>query len=382
MNFAPRVRRGHTTLADVDAAVDELHAQLDQADSTLVLIFASPDYPPEALAAALNRRFADTLVVGCTTAGEIGPGGYQHHSISAVSFAAPDFCAVAQRIDDLAGMSLSDALGVAMGARHQLGVRSPFPIERRTFALLLIDGLSAREEQVASRLSRALGDIPMFGGSAGDNMRFERTAVLIDGQFVSAAAALVLVSTPHPFEVFKSEHAAGYGERVVVTEADADRRIVTEINAEPAAAEYARLLGLAPEKLTPQAFAAHPLVLQVGGVPYVRSIQRVNPDLSLSFFCAIDEGLVLSGTRAHDVVSNLARTFDGLRRRLGPLQIVLGCDCILRTLAEHDSATRTRLSALLAANHVVGFNTYGEQFNAMHVNQTFTGIAIGYGLPA
>lgn len=93
MNFAPRVRRGHTTLADVDAAVDELHAQLDQADSTLVLIFASPDYPPEALAAALNRRFADTLVVGCTTAGEIGPGGYQHHSISAVSFAAPDFCA-------------------------------------------------------------------------------------------------------------------------------------------------------------------------------------------------------------------------------------------------------------------------------------------------
>lgn len=86
--------------------------------------------------------------------------------------------------------------------------------------------------------------------------------------------------------------------------------------------------------------------------------------------------------RAHDVVSNLARTFDGLRRRLGPLQIVLGCDCILRTLAEHDSATRARLSALLAANHVVGFNTYGEQFNAMHVNQTFTGIAIGYGLPA
>lgn len=123
-------------------------------------------------------------------------------------------------------------------------------------------------------------------------------------------------------------------------------------------------------------------MLQVGGVPYVRSIQRVNPDLSLSFFCAIDEGLVLSGTRAHDVVSNLARTFDGLRRRLGPLQVVLGCDCILRTLAEHDSATRTRLSALLAANHVVGFNTYGEQFNAMHVNQTFTGIAIGYGLPA
>jgi len=26
---------------------------------------------------------------------------------------------------------------------------------------------------------------------------------------------------------------------------------------------------------------------------------------------------------------------------------------------------------------VIGFNTYGEQFNGMHINQTFTGVAIG-----
>jgi hypothetical protein len=24
----------------------------------------------------------------------------------------------------------------------------------------------------------------------------------------------------------------------------------------------------------------------------------------------------------------------------------------------------------------MGFNTYGEQFNGMHINQTFTGVAI------
>ena len=71
----------------------------------------------------------------------------------------------------------------------------------------------------------------------------------------------MLVSTPHPFEVFKSEHAAGYGERWS-PKADADRRIVTEINAEPAAAEYARLLAW-PGKLTRRRCRA-PLVLQVG----------------------------------------------------------------------------------------------------------------------
>ena len=49
--------------------------------------------------------------------------------------------------------------------------------------------------------------------------------------------------------------------------------------------------------------------------------------------------------------------------------------------ARKDAAlpSSSRLSALLAANAVVGFSTYGEQYQAMHVNQTFTGIAIGYG---
>jgi hypothetical protein len=35
------------------------------------------------------------------------------------------------------------------------------------------------------------------------------------------------------------------------------------------------------------------------------------------------------------------------------------------------------VSALYARNRVIGFNTYGEQYHALHVNQTFSGLAIG-----
>jgi hypothetical protein len=35
------------------------------------------------------------------------------------------------------------------------------------------------------------------------------------------------------------------------------------------------------------------------------------------------------------------------------------------------------MSELLQANKVIGFATYGEQYNGMHVNQTFTGVALG-----
>jgi len=32
---------------------------------------------------------------------------------------------------------------------------------------------------------------------------------------------------------------------------------------------------------------------------------------------------------------------------------------------------------LMAQYGVFGFSTYGEQFNGVHVNQTFTGVALG-----
>jgi hypothetical protein len=35
------------------------------------------------------------------------------------------------------------------------------------------------------------------------------------------------------------------------------------------------------------------------------------------------------------------------------------------------------MDALYRKHGVVGFHTYGEQFNAMHLNQTLTGIAFG-----
>jgi hypothetical protein len=35
------------------------------------------------------------------------------------------------------------------------------------------------------------------------------------------------------------------------------------------------------------------------------------------------------------------------------------------------------VSEFLRHHKVIGFNTYGEQFDGMHINQTFTGVVIG-----
>ena len=71
------------------------------------------------------------------------------------------------------------------------------PIKDHSFALTLLDGLSRRA---------ALGAIPHFGGSAGDDRHLTHTHVYHQGQFHTGAAVVVLVNTWLDFEVFTTHH--------------------------------------------------------------------------------------------------------------------------------------------------------------------------------
>jgi hypothetical protein len=372
-----KVRRTVRSTKDPEQLAAEIADELQQDDISLVMLFCSPALSSDRFAAEISRRFPGIPVVGCTTAGEITPLGHRHDSVTGVSLAAPDFHAVVVGIEDVRHFGVAEGRDLVQRAMRDLTARAPDWPPEQTFAMLLIDGLDACEESVVSAIHCALGPIPLFGGSAGDEMSFGTTKVLWDEAFRQHSAALVLVATDHPFAVFKTEPFECSGEKMVVTGADPVRRIVHEINAEPAAAEYARIVGVGLDQLTPAIFAAHPVVVRVGNVPYVRSIQKVNADLSLTFFCAIDEGIVFTVADGFDIEKDLARLFEQIRHSLDKPEIVIGCDCILRSPELDDRAIGDRVSALMRENNVVGFNTYGEQFHAMHMNQTFTGVAIG-----
>jgi hypothetical protein len=318
-------------------------------------------------------------VIGCTTAGEITPLGYLEGSLTGVSISGGGLKAATVRIDNLKSFQ-SDrgdaAAREALTKLRELGVEESSSLD--TFGFLLVDGLSMREESLVNVLYRNLGPIQLFGGSAGDGVTFGGTFVYQDGAFHTDTALFTLVHSPLPFYVFKTEHYVPSGEKMVVTGADTARRTVTEINGEPAGHEYARVMGLSLDKVSQFVFARHPVVVSVGGTPYVRSIQKINEDGSIQFACAIDEGIVLTvAKREMDIVSDLERTFASVRARIGEPSLILGCDCILRFLEAQELGVRDRVGEVMARNNVIGFATYGEQFNSMHVNQTFTGVALG-----
>lgn len=357
---------------DAPDAVPRLFDALGPGEMELVVLFVSPQADFDTVIAAAARFGAGTRVIGCSTAGEISPEGYTEGEIVAVGFPRELFRARLHLIADLDDIPAQQIIDRMIQRRHEMAQEHPdWPAE---FNFVLIDGLSTREDALTSDLAMGLGPVPLFGGSAGDGAEFRETFVLHDGKAHRNAAVLAQFRSRCPVRVFKTDHLVPTETRMVVTRADPKRRIVQEINAEPAAREYARVLGKDPEGLSTFTFAAHPLVVRIGEQHHVRAIQRVADTGDLVFFSAIDEGLVLSLAQPRNMVDHLRGELATLSAKGAPANI-LGCDCILRRMEAEQKQMSGEISRLMSAAHVVGFSTYGEQFNSMHVNQTLTGVA-------
>ncbi|NCC23656.1 MAG: hypothetical protein EOM25_00450 [Deltaproteobacteria bacterium] len=363
------VRRACSTRTDAEQAVAELAQGLNGPDLAGVVFFCSPSYDLDRLAQAMEDAFA-CPVMGCTSAGEIfSPLGYLKDSLVGVGFLSPHISMTPVFIPSLADFVRETDPAILSS--------STLADSDRMFALMLVDGLSLLEERLASTVHRHLRGIPLIGGSAGDGLYFQRTLLYHQGRFHDKAASIVLFRTSLPFRTFRIQHLVPTDVKFVITESDPSSRTVFEINGLPAAQEYARIVGVPVEGLCPSIFAANPVVLQIGGQYYVRSILKANDNGSLTFYCAIDNGLVLTLAKGLNLVDNLSRSLAETAREVPDPQLVLGCDCVLRRLELEQTGRFEQARMVLAEYPFVGFSTYGEQFRAVHVNQTLTGVMLG-----
>ncbi|WP_299508331.1 FIST N-terminal domain-containing protein [uncultured Roseobacter sp.] len=352
--------------------VAALYDELGAGPFSFIAIMATPSADFPSVVAEAQRIYPDTDVVACTTAGEITGAGYDEGTIVAIAFPADDFasCSIMiEGVDDLDAQSVVDQITLE---RIELQQRSStFP---NSFAFLVVDGLSLSEDTLSATIAPALGDTPIFGGSAGDGTDFRQTFVGLNGRVAENAAVLTLVRTRLRTKVFSLDHLVPTGQQMVVTDADPARRIVKAINAEPAAREYARIVGKDPEQLDRFTFAAHPVVVRIGDAHHVRAIQQVTENGEMVFFSAVDEGMVLTVARPQNMVTHLQEKLQELSTDGAPSDII-GCDCILRRIEAEQSQIVRAMSEVLSEHNVIGFSTYGEQIGPLHVNHTMSGVA-------
>jgi hypothetical protein len=369
------VKNGISRLDDEVKAVEELAEQIHQHDSELVLFFSSARYDLERLGDAINRTFPD-VAAGCTTAGEIGPAGFSSQGIVGMSIGpgpirVHPYCIPGVR--SLDHMLLAKIRNEFEGDRHHFD----HPLDD-CLGMLLVDGLCLKEENLVAALHGLFQPMKIIGGSAGDDLAFKSTHVFGNGAFFTDGAVfLVCEMGGVPFHPFRLQDFRPITDYMVITEADPEQRIVKEIDCEPAMDVYSEVLGMKVDEITLDQYASHSLMVTIGGQDYIRSVRCCEPNGTVRLHSAIDEGVVVRICRSDDTLVSLNEMLFPGNPTVKNSDFIICFDCIHRKIELERQGTIERAGDLVKQIPTIGFTTYGEICDSIHVNQTMTGVIVG-----
>ena len=347
------------TFGYVRGAWTETFPALD-GERTIVIAFAAPGFAdaPEPLA-ELARAYPRSVVVGCSTSGEIEHTRIQDDSI-AVAALAFDKVGVRRTCARLAGAGESYAAGLALA--------NDLAAPDLRAVLVFSEGLHVNGSELVRGLNAQLpAEVVITGGLAGDGARFARTWVLVDG----APSSNAIVAVGLYGEALRIGHGSKggwdtFGHERVVTRAEGN--VLYELDGQPALALYKEYLGERAGEL-PGSALLFPLALR-SSVDDVNSVVRTvlsvdEATQSLTFAGDIPQGAYAKLMRANfDRLimgahgAGKATAFDASGPALSIAISCVGRRLVLGERAEEE--TEATIDALPPGTQQIGFYSYGE----------------------
>jgi hypothetical protein len=379
------VRVGHSWdagpgRAGADAALDALQL----ADPQLLVVFASFGYDLPELLGGVHSVSGDVPVIGCSTAGEIGPGPALSRGVVIVGLGG-DFTVATT---DAAGLRERPREVGESVARGLL----PLPGTPHRATLMLTDSLAGDQQEMIRGAYGVLGAaIPLVGGGAGDNMRMETSYQFHNGRILQEAVVAATIGSDGPIGLSVRHGWHRHGDAMVVTGSVGND--VHTFDDRPALDVYLERHGAPPGiEADPAAFVefalTRPLAVARRGDAAVRHVLGGDP-ASRTLLCA---GSVPRGAAAWlasgGVESTLAAADAACADAIGqlgdaPLLALLVFDCVGRRAVLGDEgmlAERRFMTERAGTAPLAGFYTYGEIARTRGVvgyhNQTVLAVAL------
>ena len=338
-----------------------LPAELDSAQ-TLVLAFAAPEFGQQpAPFGELAAAFPQSLLVGCSTAGEIAGTQVNDASVS-VAIARFEHTSLRRAFTPVA--DAADSYGA--GARLAAQLAGP----DLCAVFLLCDGLAVNGTPLVDALARHLPPgVPVTGGLAGDGSRFGHTWVLDRHQ--PAAQRICAVG----FYGRRLQVGSGcdggwsdFGPERRITRAQGN--VLFELDGKPALDLYKTYLGARAAGL-PGAALLFPLAVRRdggAGSTLVRTILGIDEDArSLTFAGDMPEGGVarLMRTSNEHLIESAGRA---MAHAVGEVAatapaLVVSVSCVGRRLVlgeRTEEEIETVCDGVPPGSGHVGFYSYGE----------------------
>jgi len=346
-------------------AVQEITSNLNVEKTRLLIYFCSSNYDSKQAAALVKESFPGADVFGCTSAGEITSVKMLNDSIVAMAFEQDDIKNV--KIEGLENVHTNpDPAKAFENFEKHFGIKAVDMDYQKFLGIILIDGLSNSEEKLMEMIGSKT-NVNFIGGSAGDDLKFQKTFVFANGKMYENAAILALIEPAAHFDILKTQSFRTLDKKFVATKVNEETREIIELDGKPAAEVYANAVGKSVDEAASR-FMNHPFGIMVGEEPFVRSPQQLN-GTSIKFFCNVSEGSELTLLESKDIIADTKIALADKLTEFGKPSGIINFNCILRTLELQDKKLTQEYSNLFSEFPTVGFSTYGEEYIG-HINQT------------
>lgn len=230
------------------------------------------------------------------------------------------------------------------------------------------------EELILSTLNSVLDDnqIPIFGGSAGDYGRAERTMISFNGTVYNNACAFVIIKNlSGKIRLYRENIYKKTIHNFTATKVDVRNRIVYEYDNKPAAKVMAKALNTNVDNL-PKYLDSYPLGRIIGNDMYITANQMVTKDYGMSYHAKVYNNSKMVLLEPDDYKTVINETIDKVKKDVPNPSLAIMINCLARSiLFEKDGYINEFAKKMSSAlGNYIGFAGYGEQLNQEHFNQT------------
>ncbi len=341
---------------------------------TLAFVFASVSFPLTSLMDVFKSQ--QIRLFGSTTGGEIlFDKTLNHIGEKSVVVVLTDIHPDCFRLFTLKkGNAGPYVLGQQLGEK----IMSSF---RHSSALIAGSGIGMDGQALVEGIvSKTGNEMPLYGGLAGDDGRFEKTFVFTEETVTDdGVTALVFNQSKIELSGMTSGGWISLGAEFTVDKADGNR--VYQINGLPALDMYMNYLNVKEEDL-PAMGIEYPFMLHKSdGTSVLRAITGIdNEQRSLIFAGSVPAGSVVSFSTSpgFEIMENTRERIIAFHENNKKADLLILFSCIARHLALGPLiSTEIKLASIKWKKPLAGFFTYGEIGNnekgvcTFH-NQTFT----------
>lgn len=245
-------------------AVKDIKNQLNGFGIKLVIFFASSHYDLNKVSSLMQDAFQDCIVFGCSTAGEIRTGELLKNSVVAMAINSSIIADV--KIEVIKHISEKLSVEAAFASFESYFNETFYTMDVKKYVgIVLIDGVSMKEEELMDLIGNRT-NVNFIGGSAGDDLKLDKTFVCANGKAYSDSAVLVLMkmSDLAEFDIIKTQSFKVLDHKLIANKVHVETREVIEFNNRPAILAYADAVGAASAEEASKYFNANPVGLIAG----------------------------------------------------------------------------------------------------------------------